>query len=279
MKRYDGILLCSDYDHTLSSCDYHGPWDGDYMLNAIPKSNIGAIAEFVDNGGTFVVVSGRNPNEVASLYGRIAMQDLFVASNGTAVYSAKENRPVYSQTMDEGCKEVLRYLVQTQDEMDYFRITDNDFVFRYWEKGDDLEAVLALPALPIYKIIVESHCGDWDEQVRRSRRFCEVAAKRFGDRYKIEMSSPITVEICPKGSDKWHALRLLIGLLEQQRGKHFRRVICVGDNQNDYLMVKNADYGVAVGNAIPSLKAVAKSVTVRSSEGAIAAVIRSLDKV
>lgn len=278
MKRYDGILLCSDYDHTLSSCDYHGPWEGDFMLNAIPKSNIDAIEEFVARGGTFVVVSGRNPDEVASLYGRIGMQELFVASNGTAVYSARTLRPVFSQTMDDGCKDVLRYLVQTQAEMDFFRITDNDFVFRYWEKGDDLETALAAPALPIYKIIVESHCGDWEEQVRRSRRFCEVAAERFGDRYKIEMSSPITVEICPKGSDKWYALRRLIGMLEQQRGERFRRVVCVGDNQNDYLMVKNADYGVAVGNAIPSLKAVAKSVTVRSSEGAIAAVIRALSE-
>ena len=50
MKRYDGILLCSDFDLTLTS-DTYKYRDGDDFFAAIPKNNIAAVNEFVNNGG------------------------------------------------------------------------------------------------------------------------------------------------------------------------------------------------------------------------------------
>lgn len=275
-KRYDGILLASDYDHTLSSCSYSNWDDPDYMIKAIPERNVSAIKHFVANGGTFVVVSGRNPDEVASLAKYFPMEDLFVASNGTTVYSASENRPYFSQTMDDGCKDILRYLYKTQPEFDFFRITDNSFIFRFWYKGDDIEKVLSLPHLPIYKIITSSNSADPTVRSAISKTFRDEIKKKFGDRYKIEMSSAFTVEICPKGSDKSNALRVLVDELERRRGKKFDKIVCVGDNQNDLEMVKSADIGIAVGNAIDEIKKVAKFVTINSDDGAIAKVIEDI---
>ncbi len=280
-KRYDGILLCCDYDHTLSCNMREGQPNEvtdpeNYMISAIPTNNIVAIKEFVQMGGTFVVVSGRNPDEVARLREALPMQDLFVASNGTVVYSASKNEAVYSVTLDEDCKDVLRYLYKTQPDFDFFRITDNGFNFRYWRKGEDVERALASPLLPIYKIITESHNEDVSKQHVLSKRLCAVAAKRFGDRFKIEMSSPITVEICPKNSDKWNALCVLREMLEVERGARFERIVCVGDNQNDVEMIKHADVGIAVSNAIDSVKKIADVITVSDKEGAVADVIYNI---
>lgn len=280
-KRYDGILLCCDYDHTLSCNMKEGQANEvtdpeNYMISAIPKNNIEAIKSFVERGGTFVVVSGRNPDEVARLTEALPMEDLFVASNGTAVYSASKKRAVFSVTLEDECKEVIRYLYANQPEFDFFRVTDNDFIFRYWRKGEEVEKTLSSASLPIYKIITESHHPVKEESHRLSRKFCDFAHEKYGDKFKIEMSSPITVEICPKKSDKWYALCELRKMLEKDRGKKFDKIVCVGDNQNDYLMVKNADLGVAVENAIDTLKEVADAISVRDSEGAIEFVINNI---
>ena len=86
------------------------------------------------------------------------------------------------------------------------------------------------------------------------------------------MSSWRTLEVCPEGSGKGEALKRMLPLL----GKTFDKVVCVGDNQNDIGMIKLADVGYAVGNAIPALKAAATRVTVNSGEGAIAKIIEEL---
>ena len=75
MKRYDGILLCSDFDLTLTS-DTYKYRDGDDFFAPIPKNNIAAVNEFVARGGTFAVVSGRNPDEIALLRDVMPIADL-----------------------------------------------------------------------------------------------------------------------------------------------------------------------------------------------------------
>ena len=47
-------------------------------------------------------------------------------------------------------------------------------------------------------------------------------------------------------------------------------IMTFGDEKNDYLMVKNAGMGIAMGNAIEPLKKVAKFITVKNTENGIA---------
>ena len=47
-------------------------------------------------------------------------------------------------------------------------------------------------------------------------------------------------------------------------------IMTFGDAHNDYLMVKNAGLGIAMGNAVDSLKKVAKFVTVPNYENGVA---------
>lgn len=265
MLRYDGILLCSDYDFTLTSNKYvyH---DGDDRFACIPSANISAVKEFVKNGGTFAVVSGRNPDEIEALKKIMPIEDLCVCSNGTAVYSFDKHRAVVSFTMDESCLEAVRYFAARADKFDFLRITDNDFRFVFSRNGDDIESVLKKPHFPVYKMIIEHFSPEI------AKRHYEEALKLFSDRFSVDMSGPRTLEIYAYGSGKGEALKRMIPLLN----KKFDKIVCVGDNLNDIGMIKFADTGYAVGNATESLKAAADKITVESSEGAIAAVIRDL---
>lgn len=270
-KKYDGVLLCSDFDHTLSSCTYK--WiEGGAIIDAVPKNNIEAIKTFVACGGTFVIVSGRNPDEICTLYDYFPFEDLFIASNGTAIYSAKAQRAVKSYFLDDGFVEIVRDLRENEPSFAYFRITDNDFAFRHWRAGDDVEKVVSSAKYPAYKMIIQPVAYEKELVAPFHEKVVARVKERFSDRYKIDMSSDYTLEVCAKGSGKGEALKSLVPML----GRNFDEIICVGDNQNDIGMIEFADIGYAVGNAIDDVKKVADRLTVTSDKGAIADIISKL---
>ena len=69
------------------------------------------------------------------------------------------------------------------------------------------------------------------------------------------------LEIMSPGNSKWRALSRLI----ETEGFTPEQVIGIGDEVNDLEMIQHAGLGVAMGNAIPAVKAVAQYVT-RSNE-------------
>ncbi|WP_221912576.1 Cof-type HAD-IIB family hydrolase [Streptococcus halichoeri] len=82
------------------------------------------------------------------------------------------------------------------------------------------------------------------------------------DHYEAFKSRDIIFEIMPKGIHKAFGLALLcehLGLLPEN-------VMAMGDEANDYTMLKWAGLGVAMANAVPSIKAVADQVTQHSND-------------
>jgi len=59
------------------------------------------------------------------------------------------------------------------------------------------------------------------------------------------------LEVVPAGVNKWAGLQLLL----QHMNINPQCMMAVGDGSNDLEMVKNAGIGVAMGNAVPSVKA------------------------
>ena len=56
-----------------------------------------------------------------------------------------------------------------------------------------------------------------------------------------------------------------------------QKTIAVGDNENDISMIKQAKIGVAVGNALDTVKAVADVITVTNNDHAIAKIIHDIE--
>jgi 5-amino-6-(5-phospho-D-ribitylamino)uracil phosphatase len=77
------------------------------------------------------------------------------------------------------------------------------------------------------------------------------------------------LEIMTPGNSKWRALSVLI----EKAGLTPEQVICIGDEINDLEMITHAGLGVAMGNAIPAVKAVAAHVTRTNEEDGVAHVV------
>lgn len=99
MKIFDGFLLCSDVDGTLTNRNQE-----------ISKRNIEAIKYFEDNGGVFVMATGRFPEYVRQFQELLGSTPLVIAVNGTMIYDLAKDRIIYDSCLDDNAIQVLDYV-------------------------------------------------------------------------------------------------------------------------------------------------------------------------
>ena len=98
----------------------------------------------------------------------------------------------------------------------------------------------------------------------------ELLPNWFFEKYTILRSEPFFLEILNKEASKGQALKHLTNLL----GLSAAEVMAIGDNENDIDMIEYAGIGVAMGNAVPKVKAVANVITGTNAEDGVASIIR-----
>ena len=86
-------------------------------------------------------------------------------------------------------------------------------------------------------------------------------------------SSETYLEIAPKSISKASGLRKI---LAQGHDFGMEAVIAFGDNYNDIDLLQSVGWGVAVDNARPEVKAVAKEITLHHKEDGVAAILEKL---
>ena len=100
----------------------------------------------------------------------------------------------------------------------------------------------------------------------------EILRKELMAIPELSISSSMynNLEVNAKGADKGSALLWLADYLEIAR----EETMSFGDGENDIPMIKAAGLGVAMGNALDTVKAAADTVTLTNDENGVAAAIR-----
>ncbi|EKN66670.1 hypothetical protein BABA_14472 [Neobacillus bataviensis LMG 21833] len=94
----------------------------------------------------------------------------------------------------------------------------------------------------------------------------------FKEKYTMVKSTPFFLEILHPSVSKGNAVKQLAEKLGIKR----EEVICIGDGENDLSMVEYAGCGVAMGNAVQSVKAAAEFQTFSNNENGVAYAIEKL---
>ncbi|EAZ79443.1 Cof-type HAD-IIB family hydrolase [Algoriphagus machipongonensis] len=94
-----------------------------------------------------------------------------------------------------------------------------------------------------------------------------------GNDLHLYRSSDTYLEIAPRSISKATGL---IKILDHAFDFGMESVIAFGDNYNDIDLLQSVGYGVAVGNARPEVKAVAKEITTTNKEDGVAIVLEKL---
>ena len=125
--KFQGILLCSDYDGTLK----------------ISPENLAALKYFTENGGRFTMASGRYPTHFRDAVEGLPINAPVIALNGNAIYDLDTDTLLWSNPMPDAlAEEMVRYAAAN---FDTFQLSLNcmktGIVFRPHD-GDTVEAVL-----------------------------------------------------------------------------------------------------------------------------------------
>jgi HAD superfamily hydrolase (TIGR01484 family) len=254
MGKFSGILLCTDFDGTLA------------VSARVVEKNKAAIEYFKENGGLFTVITGRGVPFVEERLDEIGCNTYVGCVNGSVIYHLSSGTVISENFMTGDIVERLKkvkirisnfkdIMVFRQTETICIRSTDQDF--------DALleEAFCA----PVYKFLIHSIEPFTEDEIVEIKHI-------IGDGYELSRSWALGIEGQNAGMNKGQAARRIAELVGA------RLLVCVGDYENDISMIKQADIGYAVGNAMPLLKEIADRITVEAGDGAIAAVISDLEE-
>ena len=252
-KRFDGVLLCTDFDGTLA---YGGK---------ITKANADAIRHFQEEGGVFTVVSGRFPSFIGEHRDDILPNAPICGMNGACIADAITGQTLYEAPMEPKAVcyavEMLKYLPGVTD----LQIQTKTGCFQT-QVVDGLPLIAVPNAFDdIYKILFIVSDEASDEATALLRREAEGL-------YAVSRSWRNGLEIQCHGTDKGSAVRFL----NEWFGGRITYTVGVGDYENDIPLLLAADQKVAEQDAIPAIKAIADWITTSCREDSIAKIIEVL---
>lgn len=254
MGKFDGILICSDWDGTL------------FTGGTIPDKTVETVKYFQSEGGLFTVCSGRQPDFLRQYSHLIKPNTYALCYNGALICDLdsgeviKDGR-VSTEAFDAaeiliGCGANIKVInVACAGENDFRRFTPEEFLARKAE----------ISRLSAYKVTVGALTEDDGlkmVEALQNARLREHTGVRSFKSY---------IEILHNDNLKGTAAKFLKEMVGA------RLLVGMGDYENDFDLIEKADIGYAVGNAIDSLKAIADRVTVSVSESAAASVIADLE--
>ena len=267
MKKFEGILICTDLDGTLLRDD-----------SSISENNLNAIEYFKDNGGIFTFITGRMPYFVSDIYETINPNAPFGCINGGGIFDHRTKEYVWTHTMPDGVLDLVEYV---DERIDGLGIQVNTFEKIYFSRENQAMAIFReITGTPN----IVAHYRDVSEPIGKIV-FGDIREETFtmldqllknhpkADKFDFVRSAKILYEILPKGTNKGCVLPRLAAHL----GIDPKKTIAIGDYNNDVEMLRTAHVGVAVANAVEEAKQAADYITVSNEEDAIARLISDIE--
>ena len=254
-KRYDGCLICTDMDGTLLTTD-----------KVLTRENAEAIKRFQLGGGLFTVATGRYWDFVND-YKDVFVPNTYVVSLNGCVISAYGSEKIIRYTeMDRSCFDEADMIFDSCPQLTTLLVnTTGGFVPISRGETRKLSQININEFNKIYKMTYMAQPGE--ELTEETRAFFVPFAN---GRYNCERSWPGGMEYYPLEGGKHNAVTWL------KNYTHSDKLICVGDYENDIGMLRCADTGAAVGNALKCVRDAADITLCSNDENAIAELIERL---
>lgn len=264
---YSDILLCVDFDRTLTAMD-----------GSIPERNLEAIHYFIENGGSFTVNTGRSYVSFLPFLDIVPINAPLLLMNGSGSWEQGNFQDIVAIETDvwpiverlEQAFPGVHLELQTLDKH-YLIHPTADYARYYQQRG--LDHVVADPQIhwgPFVKIGIygdTEHREEGSDAVTKAALFDrieETLRRELDESLVVLRATPQIINVHARGASKLTAARNL----QKKLGKKY--LVCVGDEGNDVAMLQGADFAFC-----PSDGAVAADFpnVCPCSQGAVADVI------
>ena len=267
MKKFEGILICTDLDGTLLSSD-----------KAVSRENYAAIEYFKSEGGAFTFITGRPPRISAGICEMVLPNAPFGCLNGGGLYDHVSKKYLWYEEAPRACLELVDDVYRKLGRIGIqVNTLDNIYFSRENSATENFCRITGLPSCHKHHFDIDEtitkivFLSDDPEDIRELASLLNSHPR--ADEFGFVSSEATLYEILPKGINKGSVLPKLC----EHLGIDIKHSIAVGDYDNDVGMLKTAGIGIAVANASTAAKAAADLVTVSNEENAIAKIIYDLE--
>lgn len=266
-------LVASDLDGTIIDKN-----------NKINEENFKAINKINSNGIDFVICTGKTYpivkdicNEFNANYG--------IFGNGNQIIDLKTDKVIYTSFLSQHELNTSIEIAKANN-LHIHIYTNNDIItenlaymdlrnYKLYEENpsinftivDDIQKYIINNKINVSQLIISSDNSLEDVKSNIAKKInvsMHLIKKRGIYKDFIIDKEYEYLDISPKKTNKNTALNILGNYLNINRSE----MMSVGDNLNDYDMIKNSGIGVAVANSYDDLKSVAKYVTKNNVENA-----------
>lgn len=245
-------LICSDVDSTLVD-----------DFKRLSARNREAVRKAVlEDGIHFAIISGRSAPSVRNYMEEIGVEGV-VPSLGGCLIEDWNGDIIEENSIDGDLCTKINGLVKSMGCVCFAYHHDNwyiepghyDWVKSEAEATETIGTATDLDGL--FKRISPNKLLGVHRDEGMVKRLMEAVTDRFGDSVDCFMSSPMYLEIVPKGVNKGTAIDALCRYYGIERSN----VMAIGDYYNDIDMLRIVGVPVAVNNAPDDIKALAKYIT------------------
>ena len=246
MGIYDGYYLYCDLDGTLLNED-----------KRVSEENSTAIHAFVEQGGRFGLATGRVPAILRSVEDNLPINAPCILYNGGGLYDLTSREFLAKHPLSyDLAAEAVACVVSARSDACVQIFTDSGIYEVNADQRDDPQTVLEqipVTSVPmeqvegsVLKLLIAHETADISEihaAVRKAPFFDQLTAFRSSDNY---------LEIVALNVSKGSALSDV-----RARCGDVKKILAIGDYNNDLEMVLRADIGAAPANAIAEVKSAA----------------------
>ncbi len=276
MGKFDGILLASDFDQTISD-----------LKGTVPEANLQALDYFTAQGGRFCLNTGRSIPMARKRAMQLPCNAPCLLYNGAACYDYAQERLLFAHELPDFARE-LPALFAAEDICMEIQGLQNHYAtgpahpraYVLEQEGIQWQPLEKMNE-PWLKLIFCSNRGNIFEHYstvpaeelerwgKLRDRFVELCAGRC----YVTASLPRVIEISNAKCNKGVAARELAATLGCDR------LVCAGDAMNDAQMLSMADFAFCPADAQPGILALPNiRPTVPCGEGAVAVAIELLER-
>lgn len=250
MGLFSDVLLTVDFDRTLTAPD-----------SSIPQRNLEAIRYFIDNGGSFTINTGRSVNTMGSLLDTIPANVPFLLYNGSAAYdhgkliNCREIDLDLWQMMEEIHSHFPEMNMDIESDGAHYLYDSTPLYRAFYDAlgwlhrpavpGTDIKPFLKVALFgPVREMNVSHFFTGSPQEIARIDHIEQWLKETYAGKISVFRAAPRIIDIHAAGVHKGVAARTL----QKQLGKKI--LVCVGDAENDILMLDNADYAFCPSDAI-----------------------------
>ena len=274
MGKFSGCVLACDIDGTLVS------------NGILPERNVEKIKDFVAEGGTFALATGRGRAAVGMVTDTLKEYiGASVVANGCEIYDFSKDKEIYgvyhSEKLKKAICEVSEKFKNAGMEIhlgrDVYCVNQNSEtdVHQEYEGFAGIDCrVQDMLDVNWNKLLFAAEEFRWCEQV------LEFLETQTDDFYAVRTNAVIYgkernyLEILPKGANKASALLKLCEILNIKKGGYF----AIGDFYNDLQMLKAADISACPHDSPEEVMRETDYKTCKVLDGAVADFIEYLEK-